>query len=460
MPEYKDLDQHIVLNNVAADRGNGQAKSIWVSSLSNFSVQYNFAVIAIALKIMDEIYPQTDWIKSLLKGVVFAGAITGQLVMGYVGDVIGRNKAMSFTIALAGIGSLASAFCAWGSTYAVYGIIAASRFILGVGVGGVYPLSATKAAEESATTNLQARNLRVAKAFFWQMPGAIFPYVMALVCVFALPTPQWQFRMLFALGSIPTFVILYGTMNESDSAEFNDGARTSTLELLKDRQNWVKLVATGGCWMIYDIVYYGTSLFSPTIVDQIFKGENDVVQESWQNIVVNSAGIPAVIIGILMQQRFGTKSLQVLGFIFIGVSFYLLAGLYNPLRNSPEVVFSLYILLLFALNWGPNITTFILPAEVYPPKVRSTMNGISAALGKFGAIIGTFIYQPIYDAFGMPTLMAVAGSIAMIGAILSYFTVHSMTQEQADAIAAARKSRESYERVAYKKEKDIGEQAT
>uniref|UniRef100_A0A7S4DKH5 Major facilitator superfamily (MFS) profile domain-containing protein n=3 Tax=Lotharella globosa TaxID=91324 RepID=A0A7S4DKH5_9EUKA len=78
---------------------------------------------------------------------------------------------------------------------------------------------------------------------------------------------------------------------------------------------------------------------------------------------------------------------------------------------------------MFMLNWGPNITTFILPAEVYPPKVRSTMNGISAALGKVGAIIGTFIYQPIYDEHGIPVLMVVAGCISLIGAALSFWTI-------------------------------------
>eukprot|EP00467_Chlorarachnion_reptans_P008645 CAMPEP_0114497024 /NCGR_PEP_ID=MMETSP0109-20121206/6089_1 /TAXON_ID=29199 /ORGANISM="Chlorarachnion reptans, Strain CCCM449" /LENGTH=446 /DNA_ID=CAMNT_0001674349 /DNA_START=159 /DNA_END=1499 /DNA_ORIENTATION=+ len=417
--EFKDLDSEG--DAVGSAR---VAKGLWVPALSNFSVQYNFAVIAIALKIMDEEYEQTAWIKEMLKGVVFAGAITGQLVMGYVGDLLGRNKALSATIGLAAIGSLGSALFPWGDRWSVYGILATCRFILGVGVGGVYPLSATKAAEESETTDLQARNLRVSLAFFWQTPGAMFPYIMTLLLITVFVAKQLQFRLLFAIGAIPSFFILYATMNQRDSSEFRkvDDDQVSTLQLLRDKSNWRKLLATGGCWLIYDVVYYGTALFSPTIVSKIF-GDSDVKKEAWTNVIVSSAGLPALALGIMCQQRFGTKKLQVWGFVFIAFCFLLLGILYKPYENHPNTIFGLYIILLFSLNFGPNITTFILPAEVYPPKVRSTMNGVSAALGKVGAIIGTLIYQPIYESFGMSTLMIVAGLIAVAGAVLSFAAV-------------------------------------
>ena len=44
---------------------------------------------------------------------------------------------------------------------------------------------------------------------------------------------------------------------------------------------------------------------------------------------------------------------------------------------------------------GPNSTTFIIPAEVFPTKYRSTCHGISAASGKAGAIVGAFGFGEI-----------------------------------------------------------------
>ena len=44
----------------------------------------------------------------------------------------------------------------------------------------------------------------------------------------------------------------------------------------------------------------------------------------------------------------------------------------------------------FFSNFGPNATTFILPAELFPTAWKSTAHGICAASGKAGAIVGAF----------------------------------------------------------------------
>jgi PHS family inorganic phosphate transporter-like MFS transporter len=47
---------------------------------------------------------------------------------------------------------------------------------------------------------------------------------------------------------------------------------------------------------------------------------------------------------------------------------------------------ALYCLAIFFCNFGPNVTTFVIAAEVFPTRYRSTAHGISAAVGKLGAI--------------------------------------------------------------------------
>ena len=76
---------------------------------------------------------------------------------------------MLLTLSLTALGALLSALASWGSTDTVYIIICASRFLMGMGVGGVYPLSATKAAEETGEGD--DSQLRVSWCFFWQTPG-------------------------------------------------------------------------------------------------------------------------------------------------------------------------------------------------------------------------------------------------------------------------------------------------
>ncbi|KAE8663262.1 Inorganic phosphate transporter 1-11 [Hibiscus syriacus] len=53
----------------------------------------------------------------------------------------------------------------------------------------------------------------------------------------------------------------------------------------------------------------------------------------------------------------------------------------------------LYGLTFFFANFGPNSTTFVLPAELFPIRVRSTCHTLNAASGKANAMIGAFVVQ-------------------------------------------------------------------
>ena len=68
-------------------------------------------------------YPSPGWASYVLLGLVFAGAVTGMMIMGYLADRIGRRKAMLFTLALTVAGSLGSAILPWGPDSAIYAII-------------------------------------------------------------------------------------------------------------------------------------------------------------------------------------------------------------------------------------------------------------------------------------------------------------------------------------------------
>ena len=77
--------------------------------------------------------------------------------------------------------------------------------MLGLGVGGIYPLSAVSSAEGCHEGS--AKGKHVAQAFFFQTVGQVAPYLVAmLLLVLFQPStpaawvPQLQFRLLFALG--------------------------------------------------------------------------------------------------------------------------------------------------------------------------------------------------------------------------------------------------------------------
>lgn len=56
---------------------------------------------------------------------------------------------------------------------------------------------------------------------------------------------------------------------------------------------------------------------------------------------------------------------------------------------------ALYIIGQFLFNAGPNTTTFVVPGECFPTRYRSSGHGLSAAMGKIGAIVAQGISIPL-----------------------------------------------------------------
>jgi len=83
--------------------------------------------------------------------------------------------------------------------------------------------------------------------------------------------------------------------------------------------------------------------------------------------------------------RLGTKRLQLYGFVWISGAFLLLGIVWATVNKSGQAVarFVIYLNLFASLNWGPNVSTFVLPQEVFDIEVRSTFNGVAAASGTY-----------------------------------------------------------------------------
>ncbi|KAH9052863.1 hypothetical protein EDB83DRAFT_2619290 [Lactarius deliciosus] len=75
----------------------------------------------------------------------------------------------------------------------------------------------------------------------------------------------------------------------------------------------------------------------------------------------------------------------------------------DPDQGSKTKAFvALYCLANFFANFGPNVTTFIIPGEIFPTRYRSTAHGIAAASGKLGAIVSQII---IFKVGGSDTIL-------------------------------------------------------
>ena len=424
--------------------------SLFVPSAGNFAIQWNFSALSIALAIMTARegvvvksggdYTEPPWAKYALLGTVFAGAMVGMIGIGVLGDILGRRLGMAATLSLVIAGALGSAVLPWGDGDELFGILAACRFLLGVGVGGIYPMAAASAHEGASSKGASSRvaSAAVGYAFFWQSVGQLSPSLVALLLLLAPSGPgvsSWQFRVLLGAGAIFAALPLVATLR-SDSAptvfEGKQGALNSSAvgatgkaasSFMINRSQALALLGTTSTWLLFDIACYGTNIFSPAILSHIF-GDETLVELCWHSAIFASVALPACAAAIFMLKPMGARMLSIAGFALIAVTFAALAAAFD-FGAGPTVTFSLYVLLSFALSWGPNVTTYVIPAEAFPARIRGTFHGASAASGKLGAVIGTFMFQPIVDAAGVSGVLWVQAALSILGLLASIMLLPS-----------------------------------
>jgi hypothetical protein len=95
-------------------------------------------------------------------------------------------------------------------------------------------------------------------------------------------------------------------------------------------------------------------------------------------------------------KHYGRKRMQAVGFIMSFILFIIAAGAYPVLDvKGPggEAFEFIYFFSSFWIQFGPNNTTFLVAAGVYPAPVRASAHGFSAAVGKLGALLATVLHN-------------------------------------------------------------------
>jgi sugar phosphate permease len=69
----------------------------------------------------------------------------------------------------------------------------------------------------------------------------------------------------------------------------------------------------------------------------------------------------------------GRVKLQCFSFMLCGVIFLTAGAIFN--KTSPQVLMFLYFFSSFVVNFGPNVTTYVMAAETYPTELRGTCHG-------------------------------------------------------------------------------------
>uniref|UniRef100_A0A2N9EJV6 Major facilitator superfamily (MFS) profile domain-containing protein n=1 Tax=Fagus sylvatica TaxID=28930 RepID=A0A2N9EJV6_FAGSY len=225
-------------------------------------------------------------------------------------------------------------------------------------------------------------------------------------CLKQLVIPPWLPRMQNKASSKTWFKVIRGRAAEPESDKVDQTLLLETQPIPYGlfsqefaKRHGLHLVGTSVCWFLLDIAFYSQNLFQKDIFTAVgwlpAAKTMSAIEEVFtvaraQTIIVICGLIPGYWFTVAFIDYLGRFTIQLMGFFFMTVFMLALAIPYHHWTQNHIGFVVMYSLTFFFANFGPNSTTFIVPAEIFPARLRSTCHGISAASGKAGAIVGAF----------------------------------------------------------------------
>jgi MFS family permease len=202
--------------------------------------------------------------------------------------------------------------------------------------------------------------------------------------------------------------------SEAGTAQHEMGLRA----FLSNRRWLVMLAGTAGCWFLLDYAYYGNTISTPQILSLISPTASTMTKIAIQLAIFVVAAVPGYVLAIARLDRIGHRRLQLTGFAMMGLCFLVIAAI--PGMTTAVVPFLLvYGVSYFFTEFGPNMTTFVMPSELYPVSMRATGHGISAGIGKLGAFIGVFLFPVLNDNLGLRGTLLLTAGVSAAGMLLT-----------------------------------------
>jgi MFS family permease len=414
-------------------------RAVLIAGVGFFTDAYDLFIIGAAMLLINAEWHLNSTQIGLLGSTSLIAAFVGAFVFGRLADVLGRKKIYGLEAAIMAVGSVASAF----SPNIIW--LIASRFVMGLGIGGDYPVSAVIMSEYA---NRKDRGKLVGMVFSMQAVGLILGPIVALTLVASGINHDIAWRLMLGLGAIPALAVIYfrrrmpespryvsqvlGREMEAASSlqtyseghvvvqETKDvsGKRLSAWSFLTDWRLLKTLIGTAGTWFVFDYAYYGNSISTPMIMKIIAPHATLVANLSWSLIIFAIAAVPGYILAFMNIDKIGHRKLQLIGFAIMGLAF-LSMGVIPGITTMVAPFLLIYGISYFFAEFGPNTTTFILSAELYPVSLRTTGHGLSAGIAKFGAFIGVFVFPLLTNRLGLNGTLTITFAFAVAGFLLT-----------------------------------------
>ncbi len=426
---------------------------IVLAAMGLFIDGFDLNEISVANQIvLHGLFSETTLHYGLVNISAFIGMALGGLVLGYIADRRGRNLVFALDLVFFTVfGILSGLANNWWELFIF-------RFLMGVGIGGDYPVSSTILSEFAPKMN-RGKILMLMVGFYWV--GILVSTGISYALIQAFGVDYWRYLFIIS-GLIAVPVILFrfeipetprwlkskgrteeaiSSMEKIGSVESNPapaGMKPSGGFLGSMPRNIaMSALFVFSAWFLFDLASYPVGFYLPSVLfQQLGFGVHVSTQQILLELSVFGAiiavgAIVGYIIAILIVDRIGRRLLTIAGFAAMTALLAIYVGF--SITGGNVVVF--YFLFVMMEQWIGAVTLFY-PTEIFPTRIRSTMQGTATMISRIGAIIGIFMFPYFpsqYWAFVFALLACVAGLIISI--ILAPETAgRTLEEASADAV--------------------------
>jgi PHS family inorganic phosphate transporter-like MFS transporter len=414
-------------------------KTMFTSGMGFLTDAYDLNVISTALLLLKPEWNLSAGQVGLIGSTALIASFLGAIVFGRIADIVGRKRVYGIEAVIMAVGAILTAFApnfAW---------LLVTRFILGIGIGGDYPISATIMTEYA---NRRSRGRQVAMMFATYTAGQVLAYIVALILLSAGVNHDLAWRLMLGLGALPALAVLYNRRRMPESPRFTaavvgdqkraaaelnafaGGAvdasasaptRTGRLglgDILTSRRLLITLLGTAGAWFAFDVAVYGNSISQPEIVKSIAPNATDAGVTAINLILALLFSVTGVVCCVLLMDRVRRKAQQIIGFLVSAAALFAI-GLVPGVSGSVLPFALVFGIAAFGVTLGPNAGTMVLAAESFPVNMRTTGHGVSAGLGKAGAYLGAMVGPILLAGIGLRPTETIAAAFYVLGALFT-----------------------------------------
>ena len=434
-------------------------KAAVTSAMGFFTDAYDLFIIGVAITLVKSEWHLSAVQTSFLGSATLIATLIGAVVCGRLADVFGRKSVYGVVAMIMAGGAIATALAP------SYIWLVVFRFVLGIGIGGDYPVSAVLISEYA---NKARRGLLVSLVFSAQAAGLVMGPVVALCLLASGVNHDIAWRVMLGLGALPALSVIYLRRSMPESPRFaaavqgrEDEARASLARysqgvvhsaagptqrvhsslrsFLTTRRSLRLILGTAGSWFLLDYVYYGNTISAPQVLRAVAPSTDLLHTTAWTLIIFSLFAVPGYVLAFLRIDHIGHRRLQWIGFLGMAACFACI-GLVPGLTKAVVPFLLLYGVSYFFTEFGPNMTTFVMPSELYPVTMRATGHGISAGVGKLGAFIGVFLFPLLQTSLGLRGTLLLTAGVSVLGFGLTLVLPEPSGRSLEDMATSARDS--------------------